>query len=547
MIISIFYVCTGRYSMFWEPFYASSERFFLPNHEKHYFIFTDNALAHADNPRVHCIEQQNLGWPNNTLLRYHMFLREISQFENSDFCFFFNGNAQFCAPVGDAFLPEDDRMLFVQHPGSIGQPRTDFTYETNPESRAYIAPTEGEFYVCGGVNGARTRTYIAFMRNIAAAVDEDSRKNIVAVWHDESHSNRYALDHPHILRDPSYCYPEGWALPFAPKVRILDKQRHGGHAYMRGQSDTPVSTPLPIVGTVLMGGLGNQMFQYAAGRALAFRLNAELLLDVSWFASQVGAAGTTPREFSLHVFPLMNAKCVPREVSYFRGKPKFHQRVKRRIQRVFARLLRTYTPEPPCVSDSDISNVVAFRRITAPCTLFGYWQKEEFFADADFLVREDFTFPSLPSGAQALVEHIASVQNSIAVHVRRGDYVSNSSVLKKHGLCSAQYYEEALKLLARTNEDAHCFLFSDDPAWVREHFDTHGLPSTVVDMHGEAGAHHDMHLMSLCKHHVIANSSFSWWGAWLAQSGGMTIAPKQWFADSSMADRDPCPERWIRI
>ena len=173
--------------------------------------------------------------------------------------------------------------------------------------------------------------------------------------------------------------------------------------------------------------------------------------------------------------------------------------------------------------------------------------KRQFFFDVVTLVRHFFTFPTLQSAGQCLANDILARPNSVSVHVRRGDYANNARTNAVHGLCSDKYYAAAISHIKVHAPDSHIYIFSDDPAWVRESFDTQGLPFTVVDLHTENEAHHDMHLMSLCRHHIIANSSFSWWGSWLSNDVGMKIAPRLWFVDPSMSHLDPCPSSWLRM
>jgi hypothetical protein len=288
--------------------------------------------------------------------------------------------------------------------------------------------------------------------------------------------------------------------------------------------------------TRLMGGLGNQMFQYAAGRALSLRLNVPLKLDLSWFADM---RDCTPRAYMLHIFPITATEATPEEIG----------RVAYRKQNFFEKLLRKrrrsrhYIAEPfGCRPD--------FAALAAPAYLDGYWQRESYFADAADTIRRDFTFPPLGGGpAEELAARMRAAANSVCVHIRRGDYVENPATRRFHGVCSPAYYETALRMIARKcGGDSGLFLFTDDPAWAREHFDAQGFPSTVVDCPGHAEAPwHDMHLMTLCTHHIIANSSFSWWGAWAATGNGIIAAPKRWFAAAEKQGDNPAPARWITL
>lgn len=294
---------------------------------------------------------------------------------------------------------------------------------------------------------------------------------------------------------------------------------------------------MKIIITTLCGGLGNQMFQYAAGRALALRTGVPLQLDTSWYANIVG---NTPREYILHMFPINGKIAAEEQVAQFRRQPeKFHQKVLRKL------LGRPRSSPKGLVEEPHFHYWPGIMQVQAPAYLAGYWQSELYFAEYASAIRADFQFPPLPEGtAQTVAQAIASSPQPIAVHVRRGDYVASPEANANHGVCSANYYAEAIAQVAAKCLNASLFLFSDDPAWVQENFATQGLPATVVDLALPEEPWHDMHLISLCRHHVIANSSFSWWGAWLGEKGGMVCAPKQWFAAAEKQGLSPCPNRW---
>lgn len=234
MRIAILYICTGCYTIFWDAFFRSCETYFLPAHERHYFVFTDGDIVHTAGERVHKIEQARLGWPYDTLKRFHMFSRIKNELAAFDYIFFFNANCEFRMPVDESVLPSvEEGIVVTRHPGYYDRPRTEFTYERDPRSRAYIPREQGDYYVCGGINGGCTSAYLVLIDNLREAVDEDERNGVTALWHDESHLNRYILDRPHKLLPPSYCYPENWSLPFDEVIRVRDKALHGGHDFLR--------------------------------------------------------------------------------------------------------------------------------------------------------------------------------------------------------------------------------------------------------------------------------------------------------------------------
>lgn len=208
--IAILYICTGKYDIFWKDFFLSAEKFFLPKHHKEYFIFTDKELYAQDTcSRIHKFYQENLGWPFNTLKRFEMFLRIKEQLKNFDFIFFMNANLEFLKEVNEEFLPIEENFTLAQHAGFYYNKPVEFTYDRNPKSTAYIPYDRGKYYVCGGMNGGKTKYYLELIQTLYENTEKDLQNNVIALWHDESHLNHYILDrNDYKLLHPGYCYPQ---------------------------------------------------------------------------------------------------------------------------------------------------------------------------------------------------------------------------------------------------------------------------------------------------------------------------------------------------
>ena len=224
--VALLYLCMGKYRVFWKDFYLSSERYFLPECEKFYYVFTDAPRIFGEEDRhVRRIPQEDLGWPDNTLLRFHLFDSQREALGRYDYLFFLNANCLFVAeiPARD-FLPEEEELLLVEHPIFYDKPPDAFSYERDPASRACIPLGEGRHYVSGGVNGGKAAAYLAMAAELKARIDQDKANGIVALWHDESHLNRYAYEHGNYrLLSPGYFYPEGWDGPFPPRILAREK------------------------------------------------------------------------------------------------------------------------------------------------------------------------------------------------------------------------------------------------------------------------------------------------------------------------------------
>lgn len=276
-------------------------------------------------------------------------------------------------------------------------------------------------------------------------------------------------------------------------------------------------------------GLGNQLFQYAMGRAMALRSGSSLLLDKRYF-------NTTSRvAFRLDHFN------VGRTLTEDRLPPLRHEE---RLRYTFWRRLKL---KPRPLREGGL----AFQeRLMAPISnvwLEGYWQSERYFEDVADIIRNDLLIITTPS--QENRNHLASISAAPAVslHVRRGDYL-----LPEHrGLfatCSQDYYIKALELIAsKMADDPVVYVFSDDPEWARDNL---ALPfeKRVMGHNGRDADYEDMRLMSACRHHVIANSTFSWWGAWLNPSPDkIVVAPETWFIDLAASNPDIIPDSWTKL
>ncbi len=287
----------------------------------------------------------------------------------------------------------------------------------------------------------------------------------------------------------------------------------------------------------LLGGLGNQMFQYAAGRAVANRLGVELLIDISAFES-----------YDLRRFEL--------------GSFRIHARVaslsdlnnigfSNRVPAWILSLLRMmgFLSHQVVYKESSFTFDENILKVCPPIYLDGYWQSEQYFFNLASDLRQEFTLNQpLGDANRKILEQIREPsREAVSLHIRRGDYVSNAHTAQFHGLCSLEYYRLAVDYISKNVSNPHFFIFSDDLEWVRENLLLHH-PMTLVDVNDANHGVFDISLMSSCRHHIIANSSFSWWGAWLnSYMEKIVIAPKHWFADAMLDTSDLIPASWIRL
>jgi hypothetical protein len=290
-----------------------------------------------------------------------------------------------------------------------------------------------------------------------------------------------------------------------------------------------------MVITNLIGGLGNQMFQYAAGRALSLERNVSLRLDISGFEN-----------YGLHQgFELQRVFNCPAEIASeadVRGI--LGWQYSSSIRQLLSRPSMAAFRREELVVESHFHYWQEIKNVPNDCYLTGYWQSEKYFLEVTTQMRGDFSF-RLPLENQnaELAKQINQV-NAVSLHVRRGDYAHNPKTTETHGLCSLDYYQAAIQYVSERVTPPHFFVFSDDISWVKSNLKI-DFPCEYVDHNHRAESYNDMLLMSMCQHHIIANSSFSWWGAWLNPSGEkIVVAPKHWFANQTDI-QDLLPQGWV--
>jgi hypothetical protein len=286
----------------------------------------------------------------------------------------------------------------------------------------------------------------------------------------------------------------------------------------------------------LLGGLGNQMFQYAAGRNLALTNNTELKLDITGYEKQTGI---TLRKYMLHVFNIQEKLASKSEINKLKKNSLIWKFV-RKINPYFKN--NSYIEEKCFHFDPNILDM------SDNIYLNGSWQSEKYFSDISDIIRREFTFKNNLNKINNQILTTINGVNSVSLHIRRGDYVSNPVASQILGVLSLDYYNNALAFITKKVKDAQVFVFSDDIVWAKKNLKT-TLPISFIDHHKENMVpHEDLMLMSCCKHHIIANSSFGWWGAWLSDNPQkIVVAPKRWFNNPNLNTKDLIPQDWITL
>jgi hypothetical protein len=271
----------------------------------------------------------------------------------------------------------------------------------------------------------------------------------------------------------------------------------------------------------LNGGLGNQMFQYAFACALKEKTDAQILFDFSYFEENVQEENVVIRPFELNAFNTDCPNATINDLSKIeRNKPN-----KNVVTQISAYKF-----------DKKLFNADKYY-------YDGYFQNEKYFKEVRDTLLNSFSIKDPIDNKNQLILDNISQTNSVSIHVRRGDYISLESANKFHGACSLKYYEKAIKYIAKKVKNPHFFLFSDDIEWVIENLKIE-YPYTVIDFNQNKGWL-DLNLMKHCKHNILANSSFSWWGAWLNENPEkIVVAPKKWIAGYNRCDI--VPRNWVK-
>lgn len=230
--INILTICTGKYVNFFQNFYNSCEEYFLTNFKKKYFVFTDGDLPISEN--IVKIQQNKLGWPYDTMMRFKMF-NSIENILDGDYVFFFNANMLFVDHVGVEVIPtsENDYLMGVIHPGYFNRPVVSFPYERSKLSNFYIPFDSGSNYFQGCFNGGRKEDFMKMSNLLESKIDDDGRNGIIPIWHDESALNWYYSSRNPLKLSYLYAFPESYNKVDGVKIIQLDKSKLGGHDFLR--------------------------------------------------------------------------------------------------------------------------------------------------------------------------------------------------------------------------------------------------------------------------------------------------------------------------
>ena len=297
----------------------------------------------------------------------------------------------------------------------------------------------------------------------------------------------------------------------------------------------------------LMGGMGNQMFQYAMARTLAHRHNCQLLIDKSLCAEaeRLNSSGLSLRPYGLDVFNIQG-QIVNDESRRRTLKVRKENKLRRAAALMFCKVANNFSNSwRVCIYErKDVEFDKSLLRLPDNVVLQGYFPSYKYFRGTEELIKRDFTFNAEPDERNQKMIELISSSNSISIHLRRGDYILNKKTREKFGICNLTYYEKAVEYFAKVMKEPQFFIFTNDPDYVEDNL-TINYPSIYVTHNSGRKSFEDMRLMSLCRYNIIANSSFSWWGAWINKNPDkIVIAPSPAFDKIGLKDHDFYPESW---
>lgn len=250
--VAILYMATGKYISFWGNFYQSMEKYFLPRHEKTYFLFTDHDDLQVPN-NVIKVHQDQLPWPGMTFMRFHFFDGIKDKLKEYDYIYFLNGTMMPLQEINEEIFPTEEQAVAVTiRAADFRRKNLSWArYSRNKKSRSYVSLNEGKYYVMGGFNGGTSRGFLKLIEILKSWTDEDIKNNVVPRWHDESMLNRYVINLFNQGKKPLVLFPV-YSLyedksyhrgiefqPFA-KMIVLDKSLRGGSSFFRGLSNNTV-------------------------------------------------------------------------------------------------------------------------------------------------------------------------------------------------------------------------------------------------------------------------------------------------------------------
>jgi hypothetical protein len=560
--VAICYIATGNYIYFWEGFYKSSEEFLLPGVNKQYFLFTSEKEVQVQN-NVTVFNTPSVDWPYSTLRKFSYLLSIEELLKEYEYVFYFNANTVFVEKITlEEYFPSDNIELVVvaQQFFCLGN-RKSFPFESRESISAYIAPNNFEMkrYYAAGFLGGKCADFLKLCRKISLWVNVDLKCDRIAVWHDESYFNRYISEYKGLIRvlHPGYINSDDAVSLFERRVKLVDKQILMGEVNFRDPNrelkpnlyDLVLSRLRYVIVVFLeknffksskrvielRGGLGNQMFIYAFGLALQVsRPKLNILFNVNKL-----------EHYDSKLEDLFNLQI--KKTIFGR---RYYRAIDSIVRNSLAYFFRIRT-RPREYSSEDLYYLEELYEVSSFLYYMGYFQSEKYFVDVAEQVRSAFSFEALElSDIEA--SYLSSILDaeSVSLHIRGGDYRTTNG--KGHLMDEEKlirYYLESIGHIKKSRSNPKFFIFTDDWPYASRIVNVlksySEFDSEYIECRREPIK--DLYFMTKCKHNIITNSSFSWWGAWLNISSDKIVTAPKWWGDFPYSIDDLLPSSWVRF
>jgi hypothetical protein len=527
--VGIYYICTGQYSQFWKGFFESSETYFLKglDYEIHYFVFSDtDTLPYLNHERVHYHFQEKQNWPWPTLLRFRTFYSIRNEVENFDYLFFVNSNIEFVAQVTDEIIPKEPKKLSLTHHfGYYLKPEITHTYDRNKQCVAYIAYGTGEHYVSGGFMGGETHAFLEMSAILDHRINADLKNNRIALWHDESQLNKYALGRTDLnLLHPGYFYPEIFKLNCPMISKVLEKYKYFPVSSFKAKSKEEKNQDWYqryAVNRILKPKIGSTIY-LEADEPSASRISVyALAIALKAKGYRVNILASTNIQSECQFFGLKQESSTPWKLSWAKRNSKKFQ-----FLQYFE---KTAAFHPEFFEEPSVINT-------------GLWLSDRYFLGQEVTLTKGFAevFKSLNATCTSLADDWKKARTIVIL-----DPESLSGHSKINRTLDLKYLHESLNYIQSKSPESQC-------VWLGTNIDTwkhSGSAGKFVDI-SDFGVFEVIFLISQASHTIVTPDLCAWWGAWLLKHynpDSIVIGPEPWFTDFRDDSSTALPLDWKRF
>jgi hypothetical protein len=527
--VGIYYICTGQYSQFWKGFFESAEQYFLKgfDYEIHYFVFSDDdKLPYLNHERVHYHFQEKQNWPWPTLLRFRTFYSIKSEVEGLDYLFFVNSNIEFVAQVTDEIIPrEPEKLSLTHHFGYYLKPEITHTYDRNKQCAAYIAYGTGEQYVSGGFMGGESHAFLEMSAILDRRINADLKNNRIALWHDESQLNKYALGRKDLnFLHPGYFYPEIFTLNYPMITKVLEKYKYFPVANFKAKPAEERKKEWyqkHLVDRFLKPRKGSVVYLETIELPESRLSVYALAISLKSKGYRVKLISFTNIQTECRLFGLQQERSTPWKLKWARKNAMKYQ-----FLHYFEKTLafhKEFFEEPSVINQ-------------------GLWLSNEYFQGQEEQLKKAFSgvFLNLNATVKSMCADWKDAQTVVIL-----DPESSTGHPDINRTLDLKYLQESLNFFrSKSPEFQSVWLGTNIDTWKHS-----GLKGKFVDVSG-LGMFELIYLISQATHTIVSPDLRSWWGGWLLKQtnpDAIVIGPEPWFTDFREDSSTALPADWQRF